>query len=203
VSELALYLRVGFHHIADLRAWDHILFVAALTAAYGPREWTRIAWLVTAFTIGHSVTLALATFDVVRVSGRVVEPLIALTIVVTATYAIRDQIVPARTAQAVRAAWWRRYGIAGGFGLIHGLGFAGGLRTLLGAEASITIPLLGFNLGLEGGQLLIVSIIFALGLAADRWLGIVRRDWVLILAGAAGGIGLTLLMDRVSRGTSG
>lgn len=198
MSEFALYLRVGFHHIAAWRAWDHILFVAALTAAYGPREWTRIAWLVTAFTIGHSVTLALATFDLVRVSGRIVEPMIALTIVVTALFAISDQLGPARNAEAARSAWWRRYGIAGGFGLIHGLGFAGGLRTLLGAEASIALPLLGFNLGLEGGQLLIVSLIFALGVAADRWLGVVRRDWVLILAGAAGGIGLTLLMDRLS-----
>ena len=170
MSELTIYLRIGFRHIADLGAWDHILFVAALTAAYGPREWTRIAWLVTAFTI-----------------------------VFTAGVAIRDALAAA-TAATARAAWIRRYSIAGGFGLVHGLGFAGGLRSLLGAESSITVPLLGFNLGLEAGQLLIVTIIFALGLVAERWLGIVRRDWVLILSGAAGGIGLTLLIDRLTNG---
>ena len=197
MGELAIYLKVGFRHIADLGAWDHILFVAALTAAYGPREWTRIAWLVTAFTIGHSITLALATFELVRASSQVVEPLIALTIVFTAAVAIRDQLVPP-SASTARAAWVRRYVIAGGFGLVHGLGFAGGLRSLLGAESSITVPLLGFNLGLEGGQLLIVAIIFALGLVAERWLGVVRRDWVLILSGAAGGIGLSLLVDRLT-----
>jgi hypothetical protein len=92
----------------------------------------------------------------------------------------------------------RRYATAGIFGLIHGLGFASGLRTLLGAESSITMPLLGFNLGLEVGQILIVSVFFALGIAADRWLHVRRRDWVLILSGAAAGIGLTLLIDRLA-----
>ncbi len=200
MSELSLYLRVGFHHIVDLRAWDHILFVAALTAAYGPRAWRRVAWLITAFTLGHSATLALATFDVVRVPGRIVEPLIAFTVVVTAGYAIRDQLRPARSAEAARADWWRRYGIAGSFGLIHGLGFASGLRTLLGAESSVTVPLLGFNLGLEGGQLLIVSAIFGLGVVANRWFGVSRRAWVFVLAGAAGGLGVTLLIDRLRPG---
>ncbi|MBA4072371.1 MAG: hypothetical protein C0497_11125 [Gemmatimonas sp.] len=131
MSEFALYLRMGYHHIAALGAWDHILFVAALTAAYGVHEWKRIAVLVTAFTLGHSITLALATYDLVRVSSAVVEPLFA------------------------------------------------------------------FNVGLEVGQVLIVSVFFALGVAADRWLHVRRRDWVLILAGAAAGIGLTLLLDRL------
>lgn len=196
MDEFAIYLRTGYHHIAAIGAWDHILFVAALTAAYGPREWKRIAVLVTAFTIGHSITLALATFDLVHVRSRVVEPLIAATIVATALAAIHDQLVPA-SASAERAARLRRYATAGGFGLIHGLGFAAGLRALLGAESSIVVPLLGFNLGLEGGQLLIVGIIFLLGLAAERWLGLLRRDWVLILAGAAAGVGSTMLLDRL------
>jgi len=91
----------------------------------------------------------------------------------------------------------RRYATAGVFGLIHGLGFASALHALLGAEVSIALPLFAFNVGLEVGQVLIVSIFFALGLAADRWLNVRRRDWVLILAGAATGIGLTLLFDRL------
>jgi len=188
---------MGYHHIASLGAWDHILFVAALTAAYGVHEWKRIAVLVTAFTLGHSTTLALATFNIVRASPRVVEPLIAATIVFMAFAAIGDQLVPPTEASRT-AAMRRRYATAGVFGLIHGLGFASGLRTLLGAESSITLPLLGFNVGLELGQILIVSVFFALGIAADRWLRVRRRDWVLILSGAAAGIGLTLLIDRVA-----
>jgi hypothetical protein len=196
VSEFALYFRMGFHHIAAIGAWDHILFVAALTAAYGLHEWKRIAVLVTAFTIGHSITLALATYDLVSVGQSVVEPLIAATIVLMAVAAIRDQLTS--TSDAGRAAAMRRrYATAGGFGLIHGLGFASALHALLGRESSITIPLLAFNIGLEAGQVLIVGAFFALGLAADRWLGLRRRDWVLVLAGAAAGIGLTLLIDRL------
>ena len=196
MSEFTTYLQLGFHHIADIGAWDHILFVAALTAAYGVHEWKRIAVLVTAFTLGHSTTLALATLNIVTVSSRVVEPLIAATIVFMAFAAIRDQLVPASDAARV-SAMRRRYATASIFGLIHGLGFASGLRALLGTESSITIPLFAFNVGLEVGQVLIVSIFFALGLVADRWLGVRRRDWVLILAGAAAGIGLTLLIERL------
>ncbi len=197
MNEFSLYLRMGYHHIASLGAWDHILFVAALTAAYGVHEWKRIAVLVTAFTLGHSTTLALATFNVVSASPRVVEPLIAATIVFMAFAAIGDQLAPP-TEESRTAAMRRRYATAGVFGLIHGLGFASGLRALLGAESSIALPLFGFNLGLEFGQILIVSVFFVAGLAADRWLRVRRRDWVLILSGAAAGIGLTLLIDRIA-----
>ncbi|MBI2407855.1 MAG: HupE/UreJ family protein [Gemmatimonadetes bacterium] len=197
MSEFALYLRMGYHHIASIGAWDHILFVAALTAAYGVHEWKRIAVLVTAFTLGHSTTLALATLNVVTVSPRIVEPLIAATIVFMAFAAIGDQLVPPSDS-ARTAAMRRRYVTAGLFGLIHGLGFASALRALLGAESSIAVPLFAFNLGLEAGQVLIVSVFFALGIAADRWLHVRRRDWVLILSGAAAGIGLTLLVDRLT-----
>ena len=205
MNELALYLQLGFHHIADWRATDHILFVAALTAAYGPREWARLAWLVTAFTLGHSITLALTTLDLLRVSGRVVEPLIALTIVVTALFAIHDQraavVLSAGEAPTItRTAMLRRYAIAGGFGLIHGCGFASGLRSLLGGTEGIAVPLLGFNLGLEGGQLLVVAAIFLLGLGVERWLGWSRRDWVLVVSGGAAGVGLSLLAERIFGG---
>jgi len=197
VSEFTLYLKMGYHHIAAFGAWDHILFVAALTAAYGVHEWKRIAVLVTAFTLGHSITLALATYALVSVSAHVVEPLIAATIVFMALAAIRDQLVPA-SEEARRVAMQRRYATAGIFGLIHGLGFASALHAVLGAETSIALPLFAFNVGLEVGQVLIVSVFFALGLAADRWLHVRRRDWVLILSGAAAGIGLTLLIDRLA-----
>ncbi len=200
MSEFGLYLRMGYHHIAAIGAWDHILFVAALTAAYGVHEWKRIAVLVTAFTLGHSTTLALATFNVVSASPRVIEPLIAATIVFMAFAAIGDQLTPPTEASRTTA-MRRRYATAGVFGLIHGLGFASGLRALLGAESSITVPLFAFNLGLEVGQVLIVSVFFALGLAADRWLRVRRRDWVLVLAGAAAGIGITLLIDRLGNAT--
>ncbi len=195
MSEFAVYLRLGFTHIADLRAYDHILFVAALTAAYGAREWRRIAWLVTAFTLGHTVTLALATLDLMRVPATIVEPAIAATIVLTALTAIHDQRDVAHAPSG--RAWWRRYGIAALFGLVHGLGFSGYLRALLGGEESIALPLFAFNVGLEAGQILIVAVVFALGISAVRVLGWARRDWALVLSGATAGIGATMLLDRL------
>ena len=144
---MPLYLELGFRHIADWRAYDHLLFIATLTAAFGPRDWRRILWLVTGFTIGHSVTLVLATLDLVRIPARVVEPAIAITIVITALLAIRDQLAP--PASGATAAWWRRYGLAAGFGPIHGLGFSSYLRALLGAEEQIALPLFSFEVSVH------------------------------------------------------
>jgi hypothetical protein len=153
-SEILTYLRLGLHHIADLRGYDHILFVAALTVAYRPSEWRRLLWLVTAFTLGHSITLALATLNLVRANAGLVETGIALTIVISSLMAIalavRSEAAPAAQGQALR------YTLAAVFGLIHGLGFSTFLRSLLGGEESIFVPLLSFNVGLELGQLLIV-----------------------------------------------
>ena len=192
-TDFSLFLPLGFRHIADLRSADHILFVAALTAAYAPREWTRIAWLVTAFTVGHSVSLALATFDVVRVQARAVEIAIAATIIVTALVAIHDQHRPTTTRPALAS----RYAAAGIFGLIHGLGFSNYLRALLGGESDLVVPLLAFNVGLELGQLLIVATVLAAGAAVERELKWPRRDWVLVLSGATAGVGVTILIARV------
>jgi hypothetical protein len=193
-SEIATYLRLGLHHIADLRGYDHILFVAALTVAYRPAEWRRLLWLVTAFTLGHSVTLALATLDLVRVKSSLVEAGIALTIVISSLMAIalalRAPEAPAAQGQRLR------YGLAAGFGLIHGLGFSSFLRSLLGGEESILVPLFSFNVGLEIGQLIIVSAVLVLGLAAER-LGLARRAWVLLISGGIAVMGVKMVAERL------
>jgi hydrogenase/urease accessory protein HupE len=192
-TDFSLFLPLGFRHIADLRSADHILFVAALTAAYAPRDWVRIAWLVTAFTVGHSVSLALATLDIVRVPSRAVEIAIALTIIVTALVAIHDQ----HRQSAAPPAFANRYLAAGAFGLIHGLGFSNYLRALLGGEGDLVVPLIAFNVGLELGQLLIVTAVLVAGVAMERGLRWPRRDWVLVLSGATAGVGITMLITRM------
>jgi hypothetical protein len=199
-SELLTYLRLGMHHIADLRGYDHILFVAALTVAYRPGEWRRLLWLVTAFTLGHSVTLALATLDVVRVSARVVEPAIAATIVLTSLLALVLALrAPAGAAESVsRQGQGLRYAVAAGFGLIHGLGFSGFLRSLLGEEESLLLPLLGFNVGLELGQLAIVGVVLGIGVLVERGLRFTRRAWVVSAAAAITLVGAYLLFERVA-----
>lgn len=194
-SEILTYLRLGLHHIADLRGYDHILFVAALTIAYRPSEWRRLLWLVTAFTLGHSVTLALATLSLVRVNSALVEIGIALTIVISSlmaiVLAIRGEGAPAAKGQVLR------YLLAACFGLIHGLGFSTFLRSLLGGEESIFVPLLSFNVGLELGQLLIVAAVLALGIVAERMLRLARRDWVLVASGGIAAMGLRMVFERI------
>jgi uncharacterized membrane protein len=195
-SEILTYLRLGLHHIADLRGYDHILFVAALTVAYRPAEWRRLLWLVTAFTLGHSVTLALATLNVVRVNAALVETGIALTIVISSLMAIvlairSDATAPAASGQTLR------YLLAACFGLIHGLGFSTFLRSLLGGEESIVVPLVSFNVGLEVGQLLIVAAVLGVGLAAEQVLRLQRRDWVLVASGGIAALGARMVLERI------
>jgi hypothetical protein len=197
-SEFLTFLRIGVGHIADVRAYDHILFVAALTAAYRPSEWRRLLWLVTAFTIGHSVTLALATLDVVHVSSALVEVLIPVTIVITSGLTIAALRGGREAADAPGLGGQRgRYLIAGLFGLVHGLGFSTYLRSLLGGESSIVLPLFAFNLGLEGGQLMIVTSVLVLGVVAERVCGLARRDWVLVLSGGTAFVAATMIIDRL------
>jgi hypothetical protein len=194
-SEFWLYLRLGFHHIADFAGYDHMLFVAALTIPYGWRDWRKLAWLVTAFTVGHSVTLALATLRLVSVPSALVETLIPATIVVTAALSWRAGTV-GHEQEPVTAG---RYLMAMGFGLIHGLGFSTFLRSLLGDEESIALPLLAFNVGLEAGQLLILSVILLAGSLLVPAI-VSRRRWVIFLVGVTGGLALLLLGQRLGAG---
>ena len=199
-SEFAVYFRLGIEHIADIRGYDHILFIAALTVAYSLLEWRRLLILVTAFTLGHSITLALATVGAVSVNTALVEFLIPTTILVTSVFNIADSGSASEVIDTDKRA--RRhhvilYGLAGCFGLIHGLGFSSFLRAVLGGEESIVVPLFAFNAGLEIGQILIVTVLFALGALLQKFAGMARRDWLLIVSGAAGGIAITLMLERL------
>lgn len=161
MSELLAFATLGFQHITDPRGADHIVFLLALAAIYRFRDWRECVWVVTAFTIGHSVTLALAVTGVLTLSAALIEFLIPVTIVVTA---VENLIVRDRSA----ALWGRRYRpvLAGVFGLVHGAGFANYLRSLF--VDRLAIPLFGFNVGLEVGQLLVIALAFVTFAALDR-----------------------------------
>ena len=207
ISEFLVYLRLGFEHIADPRGYDHILFLVALTAAHAPREWLRLLVLVTAFTVGHTITLVLATLDLIRIPGDLVEFLIPLTIVATAALDIaevawgRRHAPPVATATPVSpieppAGRRARYALALVFGLVHGLGFSSFLRAALGGEASLAVPLLGFNVGLEVGQVAIVAALMALAWLATSLLRIRRAHWTLFLSILAAAVATTLAVAR-------
>ncbi len=192
MSDFSIYLSLGAEHITDPNGYDHILFIIALAAIYTFREWKQVAILVTAFTIGHSITLALATLQVVSVSSAWIEFLIPVTILLTSifNYFHKEE---ANKKSSVGG----RYVTALFFGLIHGLGFSNFLRSLLGKETSLFEPLLAFNIGLELGQLLIVAAILLIALLFVGVLQVKRREWVLLLSGAAGGMSLVMMLERI------
>ena len=191
MSLFELYFKLGLQHIADLKGYDHILFILILCAVYSFKEWRRVLILVTAFTIGHSLTLALATLDLIRVDGDVIEFLIPLTIFITALANVLTKNQKVSTFHH-----YLKYTAALFFGLIHGLGFSNYLRSLLGSEKGFLLPLFSFNIGIEVGQVLIVSIIMVLTFLMVDLLKFPRRDWHILLSGAGMGISLILMFER-------
>lgn len=188
-SEFTVYLRLGLEHITDPAGYDHILFIAVLCGAYPLRQWKRLLWLVTAFTVGHTLTLALVTLDVFRVNTDLVEGLIALTILLTSILNIAD-----RSAQDPNRNPLFKYALALGFGLIHGMGFSSFLRSALGFEEGIVWPLLAFNVGLEIGQALILGGVLLLSAAVVHLGRLPHREWVLVLSGATAALALMMLL---------
>ncbi len=192
-SLFAAYLQLGARHIADLAGYDHILFVAALTVAFPPAQWRRLLLLVTAFTLGHSITLALATLRLVTVDTGWVEFLIPVTIAVTAGATLASLRSGIDWTPDARGRFAARYLAGAGFGLIHGLGFSNFLRAALGAEESLGVPLFAFNVGLEMGQLAIVACVLLIGVLATDAARISRVRWV-----GAASVGILLVALKLA-----
>lgn len=195
ISTFTVYLRLGFEHLLDLQGYDHILFLAVLCAAYSLKRWRELLVLVTAFTIGHSVSLAVATLRLVRVDTGLVEFLIPVTIVATAVTNLAGLKREDPTQHRV-AARPLRYALALAFGIIHGLGFSNFLRLALGEERSLFVPLLSFNIGLELAQIVVAGGVLVLALAAVRLLSLPQRLWTLLLSVLAGGVAATMAVQR-------
>ncbi len=191
MSAFELYFKLGFLHITDWEGYDHMLFLLALCGAYSFAEWRKLALLVTAFTVGHSLTLALTALDVIRVNPDLIEFLIPLTILVTALVTIfRSQEVKSRFLVM-------RYVLALAFGLIHGMGFSSYFRSLLGNADEVMAPLFYFNVGVEFGQLVIVAAILLMGWVARGPLRIPTRWWRIGISVLAGVLAIGLMFGRI------
>jgi len=189
MTSFELYFKLGLQHILDLQGFDHILFIISLCAVYVARDWVKILLLVTAFTVGHSLTLALATFEIVQIRSEVIEFLIPVTIAFTALLTL---IKPKpNSGKGIQL----NYLLALLFGLIHGLGFSNYLRSLLGKEATIWPPLLAFNVGLEVGQIVIVAA-FLLITSLVHLAGMNRKEWTLILSAFILGVTCMMLLEN-------
>jgi HupE / UreJ protein len=185
-----VYFKIGFQHIADWEGYDHILFIMALGLRYLPRDWKKVLILVTAFTIGHSITLALSVLNVISVSTDLIEFLIPVTIVITAlTNVFQPGTEPKRRFPLI-------YFYALIFGLIHGLGFSNFLKSMMGKTANIVNELLAFNLGLEAGQILIVAAVMLVSWLAVSVFKAPRREYTLFMSGGIFGIALIMALER-------
>jgi len=185
-----LYFQLGMEHILDIRGYDHILFVVALTTIYLIKDWKRVLILITAFTIGHSITLALATLHVIKFNSDLIEFLIPVTIFFTAL----ATLVRKRAEQSTKKIQLN-YWLALIFGLIHGMGFSNYLRSLLGSDTTIFTQLLAFNVGLEVGQIIIVLSFMAISFLFVDILGVARRDWKLVVSSGVAAIATTLMIE--------
>ncbi len=190
MQDFLFYLKLGWEHIISLDALDHQLFVLALIAVYSYSDWKKILVLVTAFTIGHSVTLALSILDIVRVPSDWVEFLIPLTIVLTAL----GNILMKNKKQSQSKI---NYYLALFFGLIHGMGFANTARVMIAKSQSIALPLLGFNVGLEVGQIAIVLGILVLLFILLNIFKVNKKDWILFVSSGVFALSLKMTLERI------
>ncbi len=181
---------MGWHHIMNWEALDHLLFITALAAIYIIKDWKQVLILVTAFTIGHSLTLALSVLDIIRFSSRWVEFLIPCTIMVTAATNLFQKKF---THKSIRI----NYFLALFFGLIHGMGFANALRFMLAKDQSLFLSLFGFNVGLEVGQVIVVTTVLLVSFVVINFFKIARRDWVLFVSAAIFSLALEMALQRI------
>ncbi|MEX1202424.1 MAG: HupE/UreJ family protein [Ferruginibacter sp.] len=171
MNDFTIFFELGWKHIISTDALDHQLFILALTAIYLKDNWKQVLILVTAFTIGHSLTLALSAYDIIRFSSTWVEFLIPLSIVITAALNFFQK-------DFEKSSLRKNYVLALLFGLIHGLGFANTIRFMLANDQLVSLPLLSFNLGLEAGQIVLVSIILLLSYLIVNKAGLQRKWWM-------------------------
>ena len=191
MSQFWLYFQLGLEHVLDWNAYDHILFLIVLVAAYSFPSWKRVLWLVTIFTLGHTLALFLSVYGVVTVSSRWVELLIAVTILVTALY----NMFTAKKKESQKNIGLLYFSTAF-FGIIHGLGFAYYFKRIISGENKF-LPLLEFALGIEAAQIIVVLVVMIIAFIAQNFMRVSKRDWVLVLSAIVIGIILPILRDNL------
>jgi len=191
MNEFIFYFKMGLYHVLDIKAYDHILFLVVLAVVYQFKQWTKVLWLITLFTIGHSITLALSAYGILNVRADLVEFLIPLTIFITGLM----NVLTAKKASVGKENQNLFFALF--FGLIHGLGFSNYFKIMIGKTSSKLIPLLEFAVGVEAAQIIIVLAILLIGTLAQSIFGVNRRDWILIISSIVIGFAAQMMFNRV------
>lgn len=189
MNDFAFFFQLGMEHILSWDALDHLLFVAVLSCVFTYKNLRQLLILVTAFTIGHSITLALSVLNVVTISSSLVEVLIPFTIVLTAA---QNLFLRSRKTSNISL----QYLLALLFGLIHGLGFANTIRFMLSKHQQIAMPLFSFNVGLEVGQIIVVALLLALNFLVLK-LGLPQKAWTIFFSVVGICVGIWMMYERL------
>lgn len=192
MDNFIFFLKQGIYHVLDWNAYDHVLFLIALAVVYEFRNWKKVLWLISLFTIGHTFTLLLAVYKIVAVNVNLIEFLIPVTIIITA---IVNILFVKNTTKNKKTNTNLIFALF--FGLIHGLAFAGGFKMLIGKSESKLIPLLEFALGIEVAQLIIVFVILLLGFIFQTIFRFSKRDWILITSSIVIGVAIPILRGAI------
>jgi len=191
MNDFMLYLKMGLFHVLDIKAYDHILFLIVLAVVFGFVDWKKVFWLVTLFTLGHSISLTLAAFEIIQIKVEIIEFLIPVTIFITGVTNIFNAKKISKTKDSVNLFF------ALFFGLIHGLGFSNYFRGMIGREDDKLVPLAEFALGIEIAQIIIVLCILILGYVLQNMMKVNKRDWILVTSSIVVGFSIQMMLDRV------
>jgi hypothetical protein len=188
MNDFWFYFNEGLFHVLDWNAYDHILFLVALTVPYGLNSWKKLLYLVSIFTVGHTIALALSVYEVVKVSSTLIELLIPITILITALYNI---ITAGKTKRMEKMGIYAITTLF--FGCIHGFGFSTYFKMMTAGSDSKLIPLIEYTLGIEGAQLIIVLAVLALSFVGQSIFRFSRRDWILVTSAIVVGVVIPIL----------
>lgn len=181
----------GINHVLDINAYDHVLFLIVLTIPYVFKDWKRVLLLISIFTLGHTLSLSLAAYGVISVSGVLVEFLIPVTILIVALFNV---FTAGKGAQKEKVGVLFLSTLF--FGLIHGLGFAREFRMFVGSSNSKLVPLLEFALGIEIAQIIIVFIVLFLGFLFQTVFRFSKRDWIMVISAIVVGLVIPMLLSN-------
>ena len=191
MDDFILYLNMGLQHVLDFSAYDHILFLIALAVIFSFHQLKKVLWLITLFTVGHSLTLALSAYGVLKIDVKIIEFLIPVTIGITAVVNILNSSKNNTSKDKINLVF------ALFFGLIHGLGFSNYFRMMIGREEDKLMPLIEFALGIEVAQVIIVLGILIIGYLLQSFFKVTKRDWIMVTSAIVLGFVIPMMADRV------
>uniref|UniRef100_UPI004047323C HupE/UreJ family protein n=1 Tax=Polaribacter sp. TaxID=1920175 RepID=UPI004047323C len=191
MDDVILYIKMGLYHVLDFQAYDHILFLIALAVIFSFHQLKKVLWLITFFTIGHTLTLALSAYGILKIDVKIVEFLIPVTIFITGAFNIFNSGKLNEKKENINLAF------ALIFGLIHGLGFSNYFRMMIGKEEDKLMPLIEFALGIELSQVIIVLGILIVGSLVQSLGKVSKRDWVLVCSSIVIGFVIPMMIERV------